>query len=80
MPAVPIWTPAAIEIFPELGHRLEHQTGVLAGPDDVELGAASGAVFQDLNELGPATAFPEAPALAVLAFQRAAQSLLPGGD
>ena len=45
-----------------------------------ELGAASGAVFQDLNELGPATALPEAPARAVLALQRAAQSLLPGGD
>ena len=71
---------AAIEIFPELGHRLEHQTGVLAGPDDVELGAAPGAVFQDLNELGPATAFPEAPPLAVLGLQRAAQSLLPDGD
>ena len=57
-----------------------HQPGALAGPDNVKLGTPPGAVFQDLNELGPATAFPEAPARAVLALQRAAQSLLPGGD
>ena len=71
---------AAIEIFPELGHRLEHQPGVLAGPDDVELGAAPAAVFEDLNELGATTAFPEAPPLAVLGLQRPAQRLLPDGN
>ena len=53
---------------------------ILLAHDGVELGAAPGAVFQDLNELGPATALPEAPPLAVLALQRAAQGLLPDGD
>jgi hypothetical protein len=44
------------------------------------LAAAPGAIFQDLNNLSPATAFPQAPALAVLGLQSAAQGLFPGCD